>query len=39
MWLGFAEDEKGRQGNRNIDFLAVLATLEKLILFYVSLLN
>ena len=39
MWLGFAEVEKGRQGNRDIDFLAVLATLEKFILFNVMLLN
>ena len=33
MWLGFAEDEKGRQKNRFYDFPAVLATLEKFILF------
>ena len=39
MWIGFAEDEQGRQGNRNIDFLAVLVTLEKFILFNVMLLN
>ena len=27
MWLGFAEDEKGRQENRKIDFPAVLVIL------------
>ena len=41
MWLGFAEVEKGRQGNRDIDFLAVLATLEKFIflnlIYYINL--
>ena len=42
MWLGFAEVEKGRQGNRDIDFLAVLATLEKFIflnlIYYINLI-
>ena len=27
MWLGFAEDEKGRQENRKIDFPDVLVIL------------
>ena len=27
MWLGFAEDEQGRQENRKIDFPAVLVIL------------
>jgi len=31
MWLGFAEDEKGRQKNRFYDFPAVLVTLKSLL--------